>query len=66
MTFLLEQLKEVVVGYADLIAGAESEFDQLNHDLEILKAFLKVMAKKKKDELLKALERRIRDVVYEV
>ncbi|KAL1551250.1 putative late blight resistance protein R1A-10 [Salvia divinorum] len=70
VTFLLEQLKEVVVGYADLIAGAESEFDQLNRDLDLLKAFLKEMAKKKKkkeeDKLLKLLEGRIRDVVYEV
>ncbi|KAL1561025.1 putative late blight resistance protein R1A-10 [Salvia divinorum] len=67
VTFLLEQLKEVVVGYADLIAGAESEFNQLNYDLDLLKAFLKEMAKKKKkDKLLKLLEGRIRHVVYEV
>ncbi|XP_057787903.1 putative late blight resistance protein homolog R1A-10 [Salvia miltiorrhiza] len=67
VTFLLEQLKEVVVGYADLITGAEREFDQLNHDLDLLKAFLKEMAeKKKKDKMLKLLERRIRKVVYEV
>ncbi|XP_042063357.1 putative late blight resistance protein homolog R1A-10 isoform X1 [Salvia splendens] len=67
VTFLLEQLKEVVVAYADLIGEAESEFEQLNHDLDLLKAFLKQMAKnKKKDEMLKLLKRRIRVVVYEV
>ncbi|KAL1565189.1 putative late blight resistance protein R1A-10 [Salvia divinorum] len=66
VTFLVEQLKEVVVGYADVIAGAESEFDQLIHDLNFLKTFLKETAKTKKDKLLKFLEMRIRDVVYEV
>ncbi|KAH6794739.1 hypothetical protein C2S52_005216 [Perilla frutescens var. hirtella] len=67
VTFLLEQLKEVVIGYKDLISGAENEFKQLNDDLDLLKAFLKETAKNtKKDVLLREWERRIRNAVYEV
>ncbi|KAH6809997.1 hypothetical protein C2S51_027780 [Perilla frutescens var. frutescens] len=67
VTFLLTQVTEVLKEYHNLIAGAESEFNQLSNDLSSLKAFLKEMAKKKKkDDLLRVLERRIRTVVYEV
>ncbi|KAH6794735.1 hypothetical protein C2S52_005212 [Perilla frutescens var. hirtella] len=67
VTFLLEQLKEVVIGYKDLISGAEKELELLKNDLGLLKAFLKDAAKKRrKDHVLKELERRIREVVYEV
>ncbi|XP_047950544.1 putative disease resistance RPP13-like protein 3 isoform X2 [Salvia hispanica] len=65
VSFLLQQLEEVAFGYAD--AGAEREFDQLKHDLDFIKAFLRDIAKKKKmNQVLKLLERRIMDVVYEV
>lgn len=64
MSFLLEQLKEVMIGYKDLIGGAENEFTQLKNDLDSLKTFLRKMAEtKKKDRLM---EKRITEVVYEV
>ncbi|KAH6794738.1 hypothetical protein C2S52_005215 [Perilla frutescens var. hirtella] len=67
VTFLLEQVTEVVKGHKDLISGAENEFNQLNNELGYLKAFLKDAATKSKQEhLFKELERNIRDVVYEV
>ncbi|XP_057812467.1 putative late blight resistance protein homolog R1A-10 [Salvia miltiorrhiza] len=67
VAFLLEQVKEVVIGYADLIFGAENELEQLKSDLALLKGFLKQMAeKKKKEDPLRILERQTRDAVYAV
>ncbi|KAH6772027.1 hypothetical protein C2S52_005214 [Perilla frutescens var. hirtella] len=67
VTFLLEQVKEVVKEYKDLISGAESEFNLLNSELGLLKAFLKDAAKATKQEhLFREMEKQIRDVVYEV
>lgn len=66
MTFLLEEVKEVLKWYKDLISGAENEFQQLNNDLSLLKAYLKDAAKKtKKEEVFRELERQIREVVYD-
>lgn len=59
VTFLLEQLKEVVIWYRDLITGAENEFTELNNELASLNAFLKETAKKKKDHMFRELERKI-------
>lgn len=67
MTFLLEQLKEVVKEHKDLVSGAENELKQLNNDLGLLKAFLKDAVKATKHEhLFKEMEKQIREVVYEV
>ncbi|XP_057769601.1 putative late blight resistance protein homolog R1A-10 [Salvia miltiorrhiza] len=67
VAFLLEQVKAVVVGYADLISGAENELEQLKTDLALLKGFLKQTAEKKKKEApLMSLEKETRDAVYVV
>ncbi|KAL8530011.1 hypothetical protein ACS0TY_007184 [Phlomoides rotata] len=66
VTFLLEEVKEVLKWYKDLITGAENEFQQLNNDLSLLKAYLKDAAKKtNKEEVFRELERQIREVVYD-
>ncbi|XP_057787905.1 putative late blight resistance protein homolog R1A-10 [Salvia miltiorrhiza] len=67
VSFLLEQVKEVVTEYKDLISGAENEFNQLNKELGLLKAFLKDAAKATKQEhLFREMEKQVREVVYEV
>lgn len=67
LSFLLEELKEVLKWYKDLLSGAENEFQQLNDDLSYLKAFLRDAGNKsKKDEVYKEMERQIREVVYAV
>lgn len=67
LSFLLQELKDVVKWYKDLLAGAENEFQQLNDDLNFLKAFLRKAANvPEKDEVYKEMERQIREVVYVV
>ncbi|KAH6776589.1 hypothetical protein C2S52_014150 [Perilla frutescens var. hirtella] len=67
LTFLLKEVKDVVIWYKDLIGGAEIEFQLLCDELRLMKAFLAGAADKyKKDELFRELERQIREVVYDV
>ncbi|KAH6761554.1 hypothetical protein C2S52_018987 [Perilla frutescens var. hirtella] len=67
LTFLLEELKETLKWYKDLLSGSENEFQQLNDDLNLLKAFLRDAGNKSnKDEVFKVMERQIREVVYDV
>lgn len=65
--FLLEQVKGVMKGYADLISGAAKEFESLKDDVETLKATLKDIASKPSDEHRAILmQKQLREVVYEV
>lgn len=68
VTFLLEQVSEVIRGYADLISGAEKEFKKLKEDVDQLKAILKDTANTSTsdDSSVRLIKNRIRDVVYEV
>lgn len=67
LQFLLEELKETLKWYKDLLSGSENEFQQLNDDLKFMKAFLRDAGDRpKKDEIFKEIERQIREVVYDV
>lgn len=67
VTFLLEQVREMVVVYADVIAGAEMEFMQLSSELSLLQAIVKdVLRPKKYNNLFKELEGQIKDIVFEI
>ncbi|KAK6127625.1 hypothetical protein DH2020_038630 [Rehmannia glutinosa] len=64
--FLLENLKQLLLHHAHLIRGATDQVEKLENDLRLFKAFLKDSTKKRrKDERLLELVRRIRGVVYE-
>ncbi|KAK6153972.1 hypothetical protein DH2020_013611 [Rehmannia glutinosa] len=64
--FLLENLKQLLLHHAHLIRGATDQVEKLENDLRLFKAFLKDSTKKRrKDERLLELVRRIRCVVYE-
>ncbi|KAH6803274.1 hypothetical protein C2S51_034720 [Perilla frutescens var. frutescens] len=67
LTFLLDELKETLKWYKDLLSGSENEFQQLKDDLNLLKAFLRDAGNKSnKEEVFKEMERQIREVVYDV
>lgn len=67
LSFLLEELKETLKWYKDLLSGSENEFQQLNDDLKFMKAFLRDAGDRpKKEETFKEIERQIREVVYDV
>ncbi|XP_051123225.1 probable disease resistance protein RF45 [Andrographis paniculata] len=66
VTFLLENVTQLLKSYVDLIAGAETELELLKSDLSLLKGFLVEAGKKQhKEEPFRALERQIREVVYD-
>ncbi|XP_057804252.1 putative late blight resistance protein homolog R1A-10 [Salvia miltiorrhiza] len=66
VTFLLENVAQLVRHRFNLIAGAEGELELLKKDLESLKAFLRHAARMPdKPEGFRDIEGRIRDVVYE-
>ncbi|XP_042039149.1 putative late blight resistance protein homolog R1A-10 [Salvia splendens] len=66
VTFLLDNLVQLLKHQASLISGAERDLDLLKQDLETLNSFLRKAAKKpNKPEEFRDLEKRIRDVVYE-
>ncbi|KAI3454409.1 hypothetical protein Pfo_011072 [Paulownia fortunei] len=66
VTFLLENVSQLLKSYVDLISGAENELEQLKNELGLLKAFLQEAAKKqKKEDLFREMERQIREVVYD-
>lgn len=67
LDFLLEELKQTLKWYKDLLSGAENEFQQLNDDLKYMKAFLRdANSRPNKEETFKEIERQIREVVYDV
>ncbi|KAH6763393.1 hypothetical protein C2S52_020826 [Perilla frutescens var. hirtella] len=66
VTFLLENVRKLMVEQIRLISGAEKELKQLQQELELMKAFLVESAnKREKGELFIQLERSIREAVYE-
>ncbi|KAL8547614.1 hypothetical protein ACS0TY_007077 [Phlomoides rotata] len=67
VTFLLEQVTEVIRGYADLISSADKEFKKLKEDVEVLKAILKdTSSTSTMNKGARLIKNQIRDVVYEV
>ncbi|KAG8378763.1 hypothetical protein BUALT_Bualt07G0018900 [Buddleja alternifolia] len=72
VTFLLENLKQLITCYPELISGAENELKQLMNELSSFKTFLKDMghaAKKSKQEessSLREMEKKIKEVIYEL
>uniref|UniRef100_A0AAU7LKH8 NLR required for cell death 0 n=1 Tax=Actinidia chinensis TaxID=3625 RepID=A0AAU7LKH8_ACTCH len=64
--FLLLNLKQLLVYNADLISGVKEQVEALYNELIMLKAFLKDSTEKRSEyEIVKALVRQIRVVVYE-
>ncbi|KAL8547705.1 hypothetical protein ACS0TY_007142 [Phlomoides rotata] len=67
VTFLLEQVTEVIRGYADLISSADKEFKKLKEDVEELKGILKdTSSTSTEGKSVRLIKNQIRDVVYEV
>lgn len=67
VAFLLENVAQLVKYQVNLIAGAESELELLKRDLTSLKAFLRdAAAVPNKLEGFRDIEKKIRDVVYDV
>ncbi|KAI3454407.1 hypothetical protein Pfo_011070 [Paulownia fortunei] len=67
VTFLLKNVSQLLISYADLISGAEDELQHLKNELDLLKAFLRAAANKpKKEESFREMERQIKEVVYDV
>ncbi|XP_057787900.1 putative late blight resistance protein homolog R1A-10 [Salvia miltiorrhiza] len=66
LTFLLEELRDTLKWYNDLLSGSKNDFDQLTKDLNIMKAFLSDAGERRKEKLFKEIEQQIREVVYEV
>lgn len=65
--FLLQNLKELVSYHVNLISNAKNDLEELNKELDRLKAVLKDASRKvKKDETFKVWEKQIREVVYDV
>lgn len=66
VTFLLDNVTQLLKHKISLIAGAEVELELLKKDLVSLKAFLHDAAgRENKPEGFRDIESRIRDVVYE-
>lgn len=66
VTFLLENVKKLLLEQINLILGAEKELQLLKNELELMKAFLKESAtKREKGEVFIQFERQIREAVYE-
>ncbi|KAH6819485.1 hypothetical protein C2S51_003088 [Perilla frutescens var. frutescens] len=67
LTFLLQLVTDVLKDYKDLKAGAGYEFGQLKNELLLLKAFLEDSTRKsEKNEVFRAKEREISELVYDV
>ncbi|KAL0384875.1 UNVERIFIED_CONTAM: putative late blight resistance proteinR1A-10 [Sesamum radiatum] len=65
VTFLLENLQQLVSDQLSLISGAQNELEQLQNELDLMKSFLEDSASKRvKSELFKTLEKQIREIVY--
>ncbi|KAK4427719.1 putative disease resistance protein [Sesamum alatum] len=65
VTFLLENLQQLVTDQINLISGAETDLAELQNELDLMKSFLQDSASKRvKSELFKTLEKQIRDIVY--
>ncbi|KAL2254089.1 UNVERIFIED_CONTAM: putative late blight resistance protein R1A-10 [Sesamum indicum] len=65
VTFLLENLQQLVADQLSLISGAQNELEQLQNELDLMKSFLEDSASKRvKSELFKTLEKQIREIVY--
>ncbi|KZV44542.1 hypothetical protein F511_17448 [Dorcoceras hygrometricum] len=66
ISFLLDNVKQLLRDQLHLIKGAESEVNGLQKDLEVLQAFIEDnTAKKNKDQTLKVLMRRVRELIFE-
>ncbi|KAL7115411.1 hypothetical protein ACP275_04G182300 [Erythranthe tilingii] len=67
VTFLLETVTEILKYYADLIAGAEGELQELQKELELLKACLKEAAEMpEKGPHFRVIEKMMREIIYDV
>ncbi|KAL1554203.1 hypothetical protein AAHA92_14788 [Salvia divinorum] len=66
LTILLEQLRDTLRWYRDLLSGSEDDFRELNSDLNLMKAFLSDAGDGRSEKMFKEIERQIRDVVYVV
>ncbi|EPS62669.1 hypothetical protein M569_12120, partial [Genlisea aurea] len=67
VSFLLENVKQLIIHMFDLISGASWELEQLQNDLQSMKSFLEDNASKKaKSKNFKEWEKQIREVVYRV
>ncbi|KAL0364738.1 UNVERIFIED_CONTAM: putative disease resistance RPP13-like protein 3 [Sesamum angustifolium] len=65
VTFLLENLQQLVADQVSLISGAQNELEQLQNELDLMKSFLEDSAsKREKGEVFKTLEKQIREIVY--
>ncbi|XP_073142744.1 putative disease resistance RPP13-like protein 3 isoform X2 [Henckelia pumila] len=66
ISFLLDNVKQLLAEQYHLIKGATDEVKLLQGDLEILRAFIEdATAKRNKDQTLKVLMRQVREVIFE-
>lgn len=67
VSFLLENVSQLLEYHGSLISGADSELRQLTIDLDLLKAYLRDWAMKpKEEEALEKFKRQLKEVVYEL
>lgn len=67
VSFLLENVSQLLEYHASLVSGAEYELRQLTIDLDLLKAYLRDWAMKPKEgEPLGNLKRQLKEIVYEL
>lgn len=67
VTFLLEQITEVIEGHVNLISGVDKEFKRLKDDIVELKAILEDTANTAtEDKSVRLIKTHIREVIYEV
>lgn len=67
VSFLLENVSQLLEYHGSLISGAEYELRQLTMDLDLLKAYLRDWAMKpKEEEALGNFKRQLKEVVYEL
>ncbi|KAM3751855.1 hypothetical protein ACB098_04G142800 [Castanea mollissima] len=65
VTFLLENLTQLLTHEAKLLCGVEDQVRLLKNDLSLINVFLQKTAGNRHDDLVKVLVSQIRDVAYE-
>jgi hypothetical protein len=65
VTFLLQNLFDLLKEEANFLAGVEDKVNSLHDELSFINIFLESSAEKRKDKIVNEVVRQIRDVAYE-
>lgn len=65
VTFLLQNLSDLLKEEANFLAGVEDKVQSLHDELSFINIFLESSAEKRKDKIVNEVVRQIRDVAYE-